>query len=110
MRPDEGVGTADVLPVVTPEAFCEAGNVAKLLGRYFLPGLGIDDFSRFSVLRSSVQDDRRWFFLEDGSQDDVFVFDAEREVGSLLHNLSRGLMSGDYEVDVDVSGRVGIAA
>ena len=102
------MGAADVLPVVTPEAFCESGNLGKLFSRQFFPGIRIKDFSGVRVLHGSGEDERWWLFMENDSQDDVAVFDAKREVRAFFENLFRVLMSGDQEVDLNVSEGVGV--
>ena len=108
LRPDEGMGAADVLSVVTPEAFCESGNLGKLFSRQFFPGIRIKDFSGVRVLHGSGEDERWWLFVENDSQDDVAVFDAKREVRAFFENLFRVLTGGDQEMGVDVSGEVGV--
>ena len=106
LGPGENMYAVDVLKVVTPETFGEAGNVGQLLGRYFLPGFRVGNSVCFWILDGFGKDECRWFRFKDDPQDDVFVFDAKREVGAVFEDLPWGPVSTQQEADFNPAVRV----
>ena len=82
------------------------GTSASCWVDIFSQAFGVGDLSGFRVLHGFGKDERRRLFPEDDSQDNVAVFDAEREVRTVFENLFRRLVGANQEVDLNLSERV----
>ena len=106
LGPSEDMYAVDVLKVVAAVALREAGKVGEPSGRKVVPGLGVGNSTCFRLLDGFGKDECRRFRFEDDPQDDVLVFDAQREVGAVFKDLPWGLVSAQQEVDFDPAVRV----